>query len=151
MHAAVVFLTAVVIGLVMGGLMLLHDKSVPAAVTTGLGSSGISVPVLHSPCTSHASLRPAGGRHRADSLVAPRPGSCVGLTGVDLTGALACGVDLPTRPSAKKPCLNRRSLDDVGVVPGRWGALDVQAAGPVRGATAPAGIPRATTVRPVAR
>ncbi|GGY12964.1 hypothetical protein [Streptomyces xanthochromogenes] len=31
-HAAVVFLAAVIIGLVMGGLMFLHDKSVPAAV-----------------------------------------------------------------------------------------------------------------------
>ncbi|MET9197060.1 hypothetical protein ABZX60_27635 [Streptomyces olivaceus] len=46
-HAAVVFLTAAIIGLVMGGLTFLHDKSVPAAVTAGLGSFGISVPVLH--------------------------------------------------------------------------------------------------------
>ncbi|MFJ8275578.1 hypothetical protein ACIQ8G_35800 [Streptomyces sp. NPDC094154] len=47
MHAAVVFLTAVIIGLVMGGLMFLHEKSVPSAVATGLGCCGISVPVLH--------------------------------------------------------------------------------------------------------
>ncbi|CAL9673740.1 hypothetical protein [Streptomyces sp. enrichment culture] len=47
MHAAVVFLTAVIIGLVMGSLTFLHDKSVPAAVAAGLGTFGISVPVLH--------------------------------------------------------------------------------------------------------
>ncbi|MGW0929033.1 hypothetical protein [Streptomyces sp. NPDC002644] len=46
-HAAVVFLAAVVSGLVMGGLMFLHDKSVPTAVATGLGAFGISVLVLH--------------------------------------------------------------------------------------------------------
>ncbi len=46
-HAAVVFLAAVIIGLVMGGLMFLHDKSVPAAVATGLLAAGGSVPVLH--------------------------------------------------------------------------------------------------------
>ncbi|MEU3290513.1 hypothetical protein [Streptomyces longwoodensis] len=47
MHAAVVFLAAVIIGLVMGGLMFLHDQSVPAAVVTGLVAAGGSVPVLH--------------------------------------------------------------------------------------------------------
>src|SRR5437763_1702934 len=31
-HAAVVFLAAVIIGLIMGGLMFLHEKSFPAAV-----------------------------------------------------------------------------------------------------------------------
>ncbi|MFI8301374.1 hypothetical protein ACIGCZ_36300 [Streptomyces nigra] len=46
-HAAVVFLAAVIIGLVMGGLMFLHDKSVPTAIVTGLGCCGVSVPVLH--------------------------------------------------------------------------------------------------------
>ncbi|MET8102259.1 hypothetical protein ABZV29_38415 [Streptomyces sp. NPDC005236] len=46
-HAAVVFLTAVVIGLIMGGLMFLSDKSVPTAVATGLGAAGVGVPVLH--------------------------------------------------------------------------------------------------------
>lgn len=46
-HAAVVFLAAVIIGLVMGVLMFLHDKSVPAAVAAGLGAAGVSVPVLH--------------------------------------------------------------------------------------------------------
>ncbi|MFG3498746.1 hypothetical protein [Streptomyces sp. NPDC047928] len=46
-HAAVVFLAAVVIGLIMGGLMFLHDKSVPAAVAAGLAAAGVSVPVLH--------------------------------------------------------------------------------------------------------
>lgn len=47
MPAAVVFLTAVVIGLVMGGLMFLRDRSVPAAIATGLGCCGLSIPVLH--------------------------------------------------------------------------------------------------------
>ncbi|MFB8043124.1 hypothetical protein ACFC8F_17760 [Streptomyces hydrogenans] len=47
MHAAVVFLAAVVIGLVMGALMFLHDKSMPAAVAAGLLAAGGSVPVLH--------------------------------------------------------------------------------------------------------
>ncbi|MFG3552646.1 hypothetical protein [Streptomyces sp. NPDC047725] len=42
-----VFLTAVVIGLVMGGLMFLRDRSVPAAIATGLGCCGLSIPVLH--------------------------------------------------------------------------------------------------------
>ncbi|WP_234326720.1 hypothetical protein [Streptomyces sp. NRRL S-337] len=46
-HAAVVFLAAVIIGLVMGGLMFLHDKSVPSAVAAGLVAAGGSVPVLH--------------------------------------------------------------------------------------------------------
>ncbi|MFH8796913.1 hypothetical protein [Streptomyces sp. NPDC017941] len=46
-HAAVVFLAAVIISLVMGGLMFLHDKSVPAAVAAGLVAAGGSVPVLH--------------------------------------------------------------------------------------------------------
>ncbi|MCZ0210680.1 hypothetical protein OZK63_35375 [Streptomyces sp. UMAF16] len=46
-HAAVVFLAAVIIGFVMGGLMFLHDKSVPAAVAAGLVAAGGSVPVLH--------------------------------------------------------------------------------------------------------
>ncbi|MFF9089911.1 hypothetical protein ACF1BE_26555 [Streptomyces sp. NPDC014991] len=47
-HATVVFLAAVIIGLVMGGIMFLHDKSVPAAaVATGLVAAGGSVPVLH--------------------------------------------------------------------------------------------------------
>ncbi|MET7436335.1 hypothetical protein ACWERY_10750 [Streptomyces sp. NPDC004082] len=46
-HAAVVFPATVIIGLVVGGLMCLHDKSVPAAVATGLVTAGGSVPVLH--------------------------------------------------------------------------------------------------------
>ncbi|MFF0143334.1 hypothetical protein ACFYRN_43950 [Streptomyces sp. NPDC005227] len=46
-HATVVFLTAFIIGLVMGSLVFLHDKSVPAAVATGLVTAGGSVPVLH--------------------------------------------------------------------------------------------------------
>ncbi|WP_405914493.1 hypothetical protein [Streptomyces sp. NBC_00728] len=46
-HAAVVFLAGFIIGLVMGGLMFLHDKSVPVAVATGVGAAGGSVPVLH--------------------------------------------------------------------------------------------------------
>lgn len=46
-HAAVVLLPAVIIGLVMGGLMFLHDKSAPTVVAAGLGPFGLSVPVLH--------------------------------------------------------------------------------------------------------
>ncbi|MER5659894.1 hypothetical protein [Streptomyces mirabilis] len=46
-HAAVVFLAAVIIGLVMGSLMFLHDKSVPAAIATGPVAAGGRVPVLH--------------------------------------------------------------------------------------------------------
>ncbi|MFA0845836.1 hypothetical protein ACFZCM_22430 [Streptomyces rochei] len=46
-HAAVVFLAAVLIGLVMGGLMFFHDKSVPAAVAAGVVAAEGSVPVLH--------------------------------------------------------------------------------------------------------
>ncbi|MBG0850306.1 hypothetical protein I2W78_00020 [Streptomyces spinoverrucosus] len=46
-HAAVVFLAAVIIGLIMGGLMFFHEKSVPVAVATGLVAAGGSVPVLH--------------------------------------------------------------------------------------------------------
>ncbi|MEU1457251.1 hypothetical protein [Streptomyces avermitilis] len=46
-HAAVVFLAAVIIGLIMGGFMFLHEKSFPAAVATGLVTAGGSVPVLH--------------------------------------------------------------------------------------------------------
>ncbi|CAK7288534.1 hypothetical protein [Streptomyces misionensis] len=47
LHAAVVFLAAFLIGLIMGGLMFLHEKSVPAAVATGLVTAGGSVSVLH--------------------------------------------------------------------------------------------------------
>lgn len=46
-HAAVVFLGAVIIGFIMGWLMFLHERSVPAAVATGLVTAGGSVPVLH--------------------------------------------------------------------------------------------------------
>ncbi|MFH9175034.1 hypothetical protein [Streptomyces albogriseolus] len=45
-HAAVVFLAAVIIGLVIGHVIL-HDKSLPAAVAAGLVAAGGSVPVLH--------------------------------------------------------------------------------------------------------
>jgi hypothetical protein len=48
-HAAVVFLAAGFIGFVMGGLVFLSEKSVPKAVAAGLGSFGLSVPVLHKP------------------------------------------------------------------------------------------------------
>jgi hypothetical protein len=47
LHAAVVFLTAVISGLIMGGIMFLHDKSVPTAVAAGLGAFWISLPGLH--------------------------------------------------------------------------------------------------------
>ncbi|MFD5491750.1 hypothetical protein ACFWH4_02115 [Streptomyces sp. NPDC127091] len=46
-HATVVFLAAGFIGVIMGGLMFLSEKSVPTAVGTGLGVFGASVPVLH--------------------------------------------------------------------------------------------------------
>ncbi|MFJ7137665.1 hypothetical protein [Streptomyces fungicidicus] len=46
-HAAVVFLAAVMIGFVMGGLVFLHDKPVPAAVAADLVAAGGSLPVLH--------------------------------------------------------------------------------------------------------
>jgi hypothetical protein len=46
-HAAVVFLTAVIIGLVMGAFMFLHHRSVPAAIAAGLVPAGASIPVLH--------------------------------------------------------------------------------------------------------
>ncbi|MFF0204409.1 hypothetical protein [Streptomyces sp. NPDC005017] len=41
------FLAAGFIGLVMGGLMFFHEKSVPAAVATGPLTFGASVPALH--------------------------------------------------------------------------------------------------------
>jgi hypothetical protein len=43
-HAAVVFLAALITGFVMGGLMFLHDKSVLAAVATGLVAAGAAFP-----------------------------------------------------------------------------------------------------------
>lgn len=47
-HTAIVLLAAVVIGLVFGGLTYLSDLAVPGAVLAGLGSAGLSVPVLRS-------------------------------------------------------------------------------------------------------
>ncbi|MFE4625772.1 hypothetical protein [Streptomyces mirabilis] len=46
-HAAVAFIAAGFIGFIMGGLVFLSEKSVPKAVAAGLGSFGLSVPVLH--------------------------------------------------------------------------------------------------------
>ncbi|MFF8938714.1 hypothetical protein ACF08O_29145 [Streptomyces paradoxus] len=48
LHTAVVLLTALVIGLIAGGLTLLAGLSVAGAVLAGLTSAGSSVPVLHS-------------------------------------------------------------------------------------------------------
>ncbi|MFE2972634.1 hypothetical protein ACFXKC_55720 [Streptomyces sp. NPDC059340] len=48
MHAAIVLLTAVVIGLVVGGLTFLSGFSTSGAVLAGLGAAGLSVPVLRS-------------------------------------------------------------------------------------------------------
>ncbi|MFF9278921.1 hypothetical protein [Streptomyces griseosporeus] len=48
MHTAVVLLTAVVIGLIIGGLTFLSDFSAPRAALAGLGASGLSVPMLRS-------------------------------------------------------------------------------------------------------
>ncbi|MFE2886989.1 hypothetical protein ACUXZZ_44185 [Streptomyces graminifolii] len=47
LHTAVVLLTAVVIGLVVGGLSYLSGTPLAGAVLAGLLSSGGSVPVLH--------------------------------------------------------------------------------------------------------
>ncbi|QES34108.1 hypothetical protein DEJ48_12510 [Streptomyces venezuelae] len=46
LHTAVVLLTALVIGLVMGSLSVFAGGSVAAAVIAGLASAGTSVPVL---------------------------------------------------------------------------------------------------------
>ncbi|MFE5119915.1 hypothetical protein [Streptomyces sp. NPDC056669] len=45
-HTTVVLLTALVIGLVIGGLTALTGVPVPAAVIAGLTSAGASAPVL---------------------------------------------------------------------------------------------------------
>ncbi|MGP3941384.1 hypothetical protein [Streptomyces sp. 6N106] len=45
-HTTVVLLTALVIGLVIGGLTALTGVSVPAAVIAGLTSAGAGVPAL---------------------------------------------------------------------------------------------------------
>ncbi|MGX9890513.1 hypothetical protein [Streptomyces sp. NPDC002276] len=47
LHTAVVLLTAVVIGLAVGGLSYLSGTPVAGAVLAGLLGSGSSVPVLH--------------------------------------------------------------------------------------------------------
>ncbi len=47
-HTALVLLTAVVIGLIIGGLTYLNRVPVPGAVTAGLLAAGGSVPVLRS-------------------------------------------------------------------------------------------------------
>lgn len=48
MHTAVVLLTAVVIGLVVGGLTFLSEFSTAGAVLAGLTASGLSLPALRS-------------------------------------------------------------------------------------------------------
>ncbi|MCX4425849.1 hypothetical protein [Streptomyces mirabilis] len=48
LHAAVVLLTALVIGLVLGGLTALTGVPVAAAVLAGVTGAGSSVPVLRS-------------------------------------------------------------------------------------------------------
>ncbi|MEU5764589.1 hypothetical protein ABZ782_01535 [Streptomyces asoensis] len=47
LHTAVVLLTAVIIGLVVGGLSYLSGTPLAGAVLAGLLSTGGSVPVLH--------------------------------------------------------------------------------------------------------
>ncbi|MDF9867870.1 ABC-type dipeptide/oligopeptide/nickel transport system permease component [Streptomyces pratensis] len=47
-RATVVFLAAGFIGVIMGGLMFLSEKSAPRAIVTGLAAAGASIPVLHS-------------------------------------------------------------------------------------------------------
>ncbi|MFG2306722.1 hypothetical protein [Actinacidiphila glaucinigra] len=46
LHTTVVLLTALVIGLVIGGLTILTGVPVAAAVIAGLTSTGASIPVL---------------------------------------------------------------------------------------------------------
>ncbi|MER6736569.1 hypothetical protein [Streptomyces puniciscabiei] len=48
LHTTVVLLTAIVIGLVAGGLTVLTGAPVAGAVLAGLTAAGSSVPVLHS-------------------------------------------------------------------------------------------------------
>lgn len=48
LHTAIVLLTAVVIGLVVGGLTFLSDFSAPGAALADLGAAGLSVPTLRS-------------------------------------------------------------------------------------------------------
>ncbi|AZM64985.1 hypothetical protein DMA10_36845 [Streptomyces sp. WAC 01420] len=48
LHATVVLLSALVIGIVIGGLTVLTDAPVAAAVIAGLTAAGVSVPVLRS-------------------------------------------------------------------------------------------------------
>ncbi|WP_193776776.1 hypothetical protein [Streptomyces sp. E2N166] len=47
-HTAVVLLTAVIIGLIVGGLTFLSGGTVAAAVLAGLTAAGVSIPVLRS-------------------------------------------------------------------------------------------------------
>ncbi|MEU5807800.1 MULTISPECIES: hypothetical protein [unclassified Streptomyces] len=47
LHAAVVFLAALIIGLVVGGLSHLGGVPAALAVLAGLGAAGAAVPVLH--------------------------------------------------------------------------------------------------------
>ncbi|MFD7630801.1 hypothetical protein ACFV7Q_33070 [Streptomyces sp. NPDC059851] len=47
LHAAVVLLAALLIGLVVGGLSRLGGVPTPLAVLAGLGAAGAAVPVLH--------------------------------------------------------------------------------------------------------
>ncbi|MBJ6613931.1 hypothetical protein H4M20_34505 [Streptomyces sp. I4(2020)] len=48
MHTAVVLLTAIVIGLIVGGLTFLTQHSAPGAVLAGLAAAGLSAPALRS-------------------------------------------------------------------------------------------------------
>ncbi|WP_327267130.1 hypothetical protein OG444_40065 (plasmid) [Streptomyces sp. NBC_01232] len=48
LHTTVVLLTALVIGLVMGGLTFLTGTSAAAALIVGLTGTGVSTPVLRS-------------------------------------------------------------------------------------------------------
>lgn len=45
-RATVVFLAAGFIGVVMGGLMFLSEKSAPTAIAAGIAAAGASIPVL---------------------------------------------------------------------------------------------------------
>ncbi|MEU5398136.1 hypothetical protein ABZ348_02375 [Streptomyces sp. NPDC005963] len=47
MHTALILLTALVIGLIVGGLTFLGGTPAPGAILAGLLSAGISVPALH--------------------------------------------------------------------------------------------------------
>ncbi|SCE29436.1 hypothetical protein GA0115244_122575 [Streptomyces sp. DvalAA-19] len=47
LRTAVIFLIGIFLGLIVGGLTHLDGHSTAMAVLTGLGATGVSIPVLH--------------------------------------------------------------------------------------------------------